>query len=134
MLQRVDPILPLIPFAGQSWDNELLEMVGDTREYADPLTWPADFTMFSQRHMYGALQASLDEFTDFIADHAGDVLRSVVDIDRLRAFDTDALKPGHVQPLWQVFQCALFEATDRFADLRNQSWESLGVPEFKMAA
>jgi hypothetical protein len=134
MLGRVDPALTTIPFAGQTWDDELLEMVGDTRDFPEPLTWPSDFTMFSQRQMYGALQANFDEFVDFVSDRAGDVLRRVVDIDRLRAFETSTLKPGHVQPLWQVFQCALFEANEGFSDLRHKSWQSLGIPEFSLAA
>jgi hypothetical protein len=127
-------VLTELPFAGQGWDPDLLALTGDTRSFGEPLTWPSGFTMFSQRQMYGALQSNFDEFAAFVVDRAGPVLRSVIDIDRLLDFDTANLKPGHVQPLWQVFQCALFESSPAFSDLRHKPADYLGLPEFSQAA
>jgi hypothetical protein len=134
MLRRIDPALVDLPFAGQSWEAELLEMAGHASNASEPLTWPEGSTPFSQRPMFGALRDNFDAFSGFVAEYAGPTLRSVVDIDKLLAFDPESLKPGHVQPLWQIFQCAMLDATSDFAQLRTQDWESFGVPSFRQAA
>jgi hypothetical protein len=134
MLRRIDPVLVELPFAGQSWDPELLAMVDDAPANPEPLSWPEGSTMFSQRLMYGTLQNNFDAFKTFIIDRSGDTLHSLLDMDRLRAFDVEQLKPGHVQPLWQVIQCALMEHVGDVSRLRELAWEDLDLPELALAS
>jgi hypothetical protein len=134
MLRRIDHKLVELPFAGQSWDPELLAMADAGTEIPEPLTWPEGFTPFSQRLMFGVLQTNLPAFKDFIAQKSGAVMNELIDMDRLSAFEADQLKPGHVQPLWQIFQCALLESVEDFAALRDHSWQDFGLPSFAPAA
>lgn len=133
MLRRIDPVLVELPFAGQSWDPELLALVDDPPANPEPLSWPEGSTAFSQRLMYGTLQNNLEAFKTFIIDRSGDTLQAVLDMDRLRAFDVAQLKPGHVQPLWQVIQCALMEHVGDLSRLRQLTWEDLDFPELALA-
>jgi hypothetical protein len=84
--------------------------------------------------MYGALQNNFDAFKTFIISRSGDTLHSLLDMDRLRAFSVEQLKPGHVQPLWQVFQCALAEHVGDFSQLRELGWQELNLPELALAS
>lgn len=129
MLRRIDKTLVELPFAGQTWVPELLEQESDISS-SEPLTWPENFTPFAQRPMFGALQEHLDVFKQFIEAKSGPVLDSILDIDRLRKFGVDQLKPGHVQPLWQIFQCALLESVPDVSQLRERTWQELQLPDF----
>jgi hypothetical protein len=134
MLRRIDPALVELPFAGQSWDPELLAMVDEPPANPEPLSWPEGSTMFSQRLMYGTLQSNFDAFKSFVIDHSGDTLHALIDMDRLRAFDVEQLKPGHVQPLWQVIQCALTEHVGDFSKLRDLAWHDMDLPPLALAS
>lgn len=134
MLRRIDPALVELPFAGQSWDPELLGMVDDPPANPEPLSWPEGSTMFSQRLMYGTLQNNFEAFKSFVIDHSGDTLHALLDMDRLRAFEVEQLKPGHVQPFWQIVQCALTEHIGDFARLRDLAWQDLDLPELALAS
>jgi hypothetical protein len=134
MLRRIDPALVELPFAGQSWDPELLAMVDDPPANPEPLSWPEGSTMFSQRLMYGTLQNNFEAFKRFVIDHSGDTLHALLDMDRLRAFEVEQLKPGHVQPFWQIVQCALTEHIGDFARLRDLAWQDLDLPELALAS
>lgn len=130
MMRRVDPALVSIPFAGQTWDQELLDAADHAPRAPEPLAWPEGFSVFSQRGMFGAMKDHFPEFISFINRNASDQLAAVIDLDRLSALTVDGIKSGHVQPLWQVFQCALFDAVGDFGDLRTASGADFGVPEF----
>jgi hypothetical protein len=133
MLRRIDAKLVEIPFAGQRWDDELIDLAGTPISNPEPLTWPEGSTPFSQRPMFAALQANFESFKGFILTKGGPVLDEVLDKDRVRAFTVDQLKPGHVQPLWQLFQCSLLESIEDFSLLRTSSWRELGIPDFAAA-
>jgi hypothetical protein len=132
MLKRIDPRLVELPFAGQTWNPELLHFVGADIQPPEPLSWPEDFTPFAQRPMFGALQQHFDLFKQFVVSNSGPVLDAILDMDRLRQFDVDQLKPGHVQPLWQIFQCALLESVEDVSKLRERTWEELELPDFAL--
>jgi hypothetical protein len=134
MLRRIDPALLSIPFAGQTWNPELLAMLDQQMTPPDPLTWPEGFSVFAQRGMFGALKDNFAGFKSFIEDNAGDALQEVIDLDRLRSFAPEQVMMGHVQPLWQVFQSALLASTSDFASLRTASFEEFGLPDFNGGA
>jgi hypothetical protein len=119
MLRRIDPKLVEIPFAGQTWDDDLLTVVADPPAKPEPLSWPPEYPVFSRRPMFQSLLVNFDAFKRFVRENAGPAVRSVVDLDRLAAFGVSDLKSGHVQPLWQVFQACLAEQVPSFSALRG---------------
>lgn len=129
MLRRIDPKLVEIPFAGQTWDDELLAMVTDAPPKPRPLEWPPDYPVFARRAMMQSLLFNFDSFKDFVHNNAGPVLQSVVDVGKLGAFSAEALRPGHVAPLWQILQAVLAESVTDFAALRNRSTGSASLPD-----
>ncbi|TXH80078.1 MAG: hypothetical protein E6Q77_11250 [Rhizobium sp.] len=130
MLHRIDRKLVEIPFSGQIWDPELESITSTHVPQLTPIRWPEGFTVFSQRGMFGIMQDHFDDIKSFIIENIGS-MDDFIDVDKLANRDAASIQTGHVAPMWQLFQCALFNAINDFGDLLSTNADAMGMPKFQ---
>lgn len=132
MLNRAEPQLLEIPFAEQTWDPELESLTGTKPPAIDPFVWRDDVPVLHRRPVHAALQGCFDELRGAVLEQRPAVLEGVVDLDRLVAFDKNAMKTGHVQPLLHLVSLLGANAVSSFADLNivSQQIGTFTVPDF----
>lgn len=115
-MRRLDPRLMRLPFAGQSWREEMYRGLFPSEQQPEPLVWPAGVPAYKRRPTHQAIRDNIEPLKRYLRRHAGPVTCSVVDFDRLEWLTQETLSSGHYQPLWQLVQCVLLEEA---SDIRS---------------
>ena len=117
MLRRSDPQLLEIPFADQTWDPELESCTAVKPPVVEPFVWDGEVPVMNRRPIAAALRGCFDDLRTTVVSRRPEVFEGVIDLEKLAAFETAEMKPGHVQPLLHLITFLAADAVSSFSEL-----------------
>ncbi len=131
MLRRAAPNLMEVPFAGQRWNDTLLENAGMAG--AEPLDWPEGTRPETTKATQEVLYRAFPRVKEFLLRHEGPVSDLLLDRGRLARFSLNDAHPSVFMSFWNFILIAALELAPSLEALTSGlSGPDVGLPSFDL--